>query len=82
MNPENQSEQGAAVEEDDMLPDYSGLLKNGVRGKYVGRLTRRSNLALLAPDVAAAFPTDQAVNDALRGLMAGRGEESLTEAAP
>ena len=65
-----------------MLPDYSGLLKNGVRGKYAGRLTRRSNLALLAPDVAAAFPTDEAVNQALRGLMAGRIEEPPTKTVP
>jgi len=81
MNPESQSEQGAAVEEDDMLPDYSGRLKNGIRGKYAGRLTRRSNLALLAPDVSAAFPTDQAVNDALRGLMESMGKEPSAKAA-
>jgi hypothetical protein len=60
----------AAAGAEDMLPDYSGLLANGVRGKYVGRLRRRANLAVLAPDVAAAFPTDQAVNEALRSLMA------------
>jgi hypothetical protein len=65
-----------------MLPDYAGLLKNGVRGKYAGRLTRRSNLTLLAPDVAAAFPTDEAVNEALRGLMASGDTEPLTKAAP
>lgn len=63
------------AQEDDLLPDYTGLLKNGVRGKYAGRLGRRANLALLAPDVAEAFPTDEAVNDALRSLMAIGGKE-------
>jgi hypothetical protein len=29
-------------------------------------------LALLAPDVRAAFPTDDAVNQALRSLMEGQ----------
>ena len=58
--------------DDELLPDYSGLLKNGVRGKYSGRLRRRANLALLAPDVAKAFPTDQEVNQALRSLMSDR----------
>ena len=45
------------------------LLKDGVRGKYVTRYRQGTNLVLLAPDVAAAFPTEQAVNDALRLLM-------------
>lgn len=82
MKNESQSEQVAAIEEEDMLPDYSGRLKNGIRGKYAGRLSRRANLALLAPDVAAAFPTDQAVNDALRTLMASRSKEPLSKTTP
>jgi hypothetical protein len=68
-------------QDDDLLPDYTGLLKNGVRGKYAGRLRRRANLALLAPDVAEAFPTDQAVNDALRSLIASRDKASSTKSA-
>jgi hypothetical protein len=38
----------------------------GVRGKYVKRLARGSNVVLLDPDVSAAFPTSAAVNKALR----------------
>lgn len=34
-----------------------------------GRTYLGTNLALLEPDVAAAFPTDGAVNDALRTLL-------------
>jgi hypothetical protein len=44
-------------------------LKNGVRGKYVQRLAKGSNIVRLAPDVAAAFPTEEAVNEALRLLL-------------
>jgi len=56
--------------EDDLRDEYDEtLLKNGVRGKYVERLAAGSNIVRLAPDVAAAFPTEEAVNDALRLLL-------------
>ena len=45
------------------------LLKNGVRGKYVDRYRQGTNLIKLDPDIAAAFPTEQAVNTALRKLL-------------
>lgn len=41
----------------------------GVRGKYYHEYEKGTNLVLLSPDVAAVFPDDNAVNDALRGLM-------------
>jgi len=41
-------------------------MKGGVRGKYCRRYRAGTNLALLAPDVAKAFPNDEAVNEALR----------------
>ena len=61
----------ADIESDDELrPEYDApLLREGVRGKYVARYKEGTNLALLAPDVAEAFPNDEAVNDALRLLM-------------
>jgi hypothetical protein len=56
--------------EDDLRDEYDAtLLKNGVRGKYVQRLAKGSNIVRLAPDVAAAFPTEEAVNEALRLLL-------------
>jgi hypothetical protein len=56
--------------EDDLREEYDEtLLKNGVRGKYVQRLAAGSNIVRLAPDVAAAFPTEEAVNEALRLLL-------------
>jgi len=56
--------------EDDLRDEYDEtLLKNGVRGKYVQRLATGSNIVRLAPDVAAAFPNEEAVNEALRLLL-------------
>jgi hypothetical protein len=53
---------------DDLRPEYDlrVLLKDGVRGKYVDRYRAGTNLVLLEPDVAKAFPDETAVNEALR----------------
>ena len=53
---------------DELRPEYDlrELLKEGVQGKYARRYDEGTNLVLLAPDVAEAFPTDEAVNEALR----------------
>lgn len=53
--------------DDDMLPEYD--FSKGVRGKYAKRYAEGTNLVLLAPDVAAAFPNSDAVNDALRAIL-------------
>lgn len=45
-------------------------LGKGVRGKYLRRYNKGTNLVLLDERVARAFPTSEAVNDALLGLMA------------
>jgi hypothetical protein len=66
------NEANATPDEDDLRPEYDlAKLKGGVRGKYLERYRAGTNLALLAPDVRAAFPTDEAVNEALRSLMQG-----------
>jgi len=44
-------------------------MEGGIRGKYVERYRAGTNLVLLDPDVAQAFPNDEAVNDALRLLI-------------
>jgi hypothetical protein len=57
-------------EEDDLQPEYDfSQMEGGVRGKYVERYRQGTNLVLLDPDVAAAFPDAKAVNDALRLLL-------------
>jgi hypothetical protein len=56
--------------DDDLRDEYDAAdLKGGVRGKFYDRYRSGTNLALLAPDVRAAFPTNEAVNEALRSLM-------------
>ena len=73
-------------EDDDLRPEYDfASMKGGVRGKYVARLRKGSNLVLLEPEVAAAFPSDGAVNEALRGVLnttrAVRGKDGLPNSA-
>lgn len=56
--------------EDDLRPEYDfSKLKGGVRGKYAERYQSGTNLVLLEPDVARAFPTEESVNEALRLLI-------------
>jgi hypothetical protein len=50
--------------------DFSG----GTRGKYAKRYARGTNVVVLEPDVAAAFPTAEAVNAALRDHMREQGK--------
>src|SRR5205809_7805889 len=71
--------------DDDLRPEYDfASMKGGVRGKYVARLRKGSNLVLLEPEVAAAFPSAEAVNEALRRVRnttrAVRGEGGLRDA--
>jgi hypothetical protein len=53
------------------LPEYDleKLLPDGVQGKYVERYRNGTNLVLLEPDIARAFPTTESVNEALRLVL-------------
>jgi hypothetical protein len=54
----------------DMRPEYDfSSMKGGIRGKYYERYRKGSNVVLLDPDIAKAFPTEGAVNEALRGIL-------------
>lgn len=56
--------------EDELRPEYDfAQIEGRVRGKYVERYQAGTNLVLLDPDVAQAFPNDEAVNAALRLLI-------------
>ncbi len=62
-----------AHDDEDLRPEYDlATLKGAVRGKHFERYRAGTNLALLAPEVRAAFPTDEAVNEALRSVMQNR----------
>ena len=55
---------------DDLRPEYRredfGAM---VRGKYAHVAQESSNIIVLDPEIAEAFPNTKAVNDALRGLL-------------
>lgn len=56
---------------DEMRTEYRREdLGKGVRGKYFERYSKGTNLVLLNDEVAKAFPTTEAVNEALLGLLA------------
>ena len=59
-----------ASDKDDLRAEYDfASMKGGVRGKYVRRLRKGSNVVLIEPEIAKAFPTEAAVNEALRGVL-------------
>jgi hypothetical protein len=64
-----------ALDRGTMRPEYRREdLGVGVRGKYYERYMSGTNLVLLSPDVAKAFPTAEAVNNALRSLIGRKGK--------
>ena len=62
---------GNAKRTDELRDEYdlTALLKDAVRGKYAERYRAGTNLVLLEPDVAKAFPSTEAVNHALKLVM-------------
>ncbi len=50
-----------------MLPEYD--FSDGERGKYAEHYSSGTNVVLLSPDIAEAFPNAEAVNDTLRALV-------------
>jgi hypothetical protein len=59
------------ADKDELRSEYkrSDFSEPLVRGKYAKRLREASNVVVLRPEVAQAFPNEQAVNDALLGLI-------------
>lgn len=61
---------GSNRERDELRPEYDfSKMPGGVKGKYVERYRRGTNLVLLERDVARAFPNNRAVNETLRAMM-------------
>ena len=59
-----------ANQHDELRPEYKREdLGQGIRGKHYEEYQQGSNLVLLSPDVAAAFPTEEVVNETLRSLI-------------
>ena len=58
---------------DELRPEYKRSdFRVLVRGKYAERIAQSTNVVLLEPKVARAFPNDDAVNAALLGLLRQR----------
>lgn len=58
------------VVDGDLRPEYDlSQLKGGVRGKYFQQAKAGTNLVLIDPDLARAFPDGESVNRALRLLL-------------
>jgi hypothetical protein len=55
---------------EDIRPEYKREdLGKGVRGKHFAAFQKGSNLALLTPELAKIFPTNETVNAALESLV-------------
>ena len=54
-------------EQEDIMPEYD--FSEGVRGKHHKAYQECTNVVLLEPDIARAFPSSESVNRALRMLM-------------
>ena len=67
---EKSTKKAKDLDRDTMRPEYRREdLGTGVRGKYYKQYMSGTNLVLLSPEVAEAFPTPEAVNSALRSMM-------------
>jgi hypothetical protein len=56
--------------------DFPGGLK---RGRYAARLAEGSNIVRLDPEIAEAFPTSEAVNEALGSVLRAARVARLTK---
>lgn len=57
-------------------PDFP---KGFVRGKYAARYAASSNIVRLDPEIADAFPTSAAVNEALGAVLRAAKNARLTK---
>jgi hypothetical protein len=72
----------AAVEQ--MRANYDFDYSKAIRGKYYKRILKEgSNVVVLEPDIARAFPNSAAVNDALRVVLeAGKSARKSATRTP
>ena len=61
---------------DELRPEYDKtLLKNGIRGKYAKQYAAGTNIVRLDPDIAAAFPSEEAVDEVLGFVLKKKDKE-------
>ncbi len=61
------SDQASRIDDPDMLHEYD--FANGERGKYYEQYRTGTDIVVLDPDVAEAFPDSASVNEAPRLLI-------------
>jgi len=73
--------QKAKRSQDTLRPEYSSSDFPGgmVRGKYAKRVAEGTNIVRLDPEIAAAFPTSKAVNEALGTVLKAARTARLAE---
>jgi 1,2-phenylacetyl-CoA epoxidase PaaB subunit len=62
----SRAKESGPVAADEILPEYA--FSRAHRNKFASRYAAGSVVVVLEPDVAAAFPSSRAANDALRAL--------------
>jgi hypothetical protein len=71
------------VLDDDLRPEYKrsdfGVMK---RGEYAARARAALKVAILKPEIAKAFPTSEAVNDALATMLSIASESKRVTSPP
>ena len=65
---ESEHKQEPETEDTEMQARYS--FEGGQRGRYAHLFPQVPHVIILSPDVAAAFPDSDSVNEALRKLLA------------
>jgi hypothetical protein len=56
-----------ASKDDQLRPEYAeAVFQGAIRGKHAADYQSGTNIVRLAPDVAADFPNEQVLNEALR----------------
>ncbi len=72
----------ANTKDDDMQAEYSRAdLGPLVRGKYAARYAKATNVVVIDPALTKAFPNNEAVNGALRSLLAVATAAGITRSA-
>ena len=60
-------------EKDTLRKEYSeDLIRSGIRGKHAAAYVKRTNVALIEPDLHKLFPDSESVNRALRKYASTR----------
>jgi hypothetical protein len=80
MKGKNMKKHTDSVKEPDMLAEYD--FSGGVRGMYADRFKGiKSDVVVLAPDVAKVFGDSKSVNEALRVIARLAGKQAKKSAA-